>query len=106
MTKRILHTLLAFSLMTIAFQLPAQAEIAEPAADIAAPITEDIRLTVSGQNIRVQNGQGQTLEVFGITGAKVLAVRIDNADKTINLSLARGCYIVKVGNIARKVAIS
>lgn len=106
MTKRLLHTLLAFALMTLTFQLSAQAETAEPANETVIAANDEIHLTINGQNIRVQNGQGHTLEVFGITGTRVHSVRIDSADKTVNLNLTRGCYIVKVGNIARKVSIS
>lgn len=66
---------------------------------------EDVRISVSGNNVRVQNAQGATLEIYNITGVKVADFKIDSPDKTINTGLTRGCYIVKVGKVARKISI-
>lgn len=66
---------------------------------------EDVRITVSGNNVRVQNAQGATLEIYNITGVKVADFKIDSPDKTVNTGLTRGCYIVKVGKVARKISI-
>ena len=45
------------------------------------------------------------MEVFNLTGAKVATVRIDSADKTFALNLPKGCYLVKVGKIVRKISV-
>ncbi len=65
----------------------------------------EVRISVSGNNVRVQNAQGATLEIYNITGVKVADFKIDSPDKTINTGLTRGCYIVKVGKVARKISI-
>lgn len=62
-----------------------------------------ITITVYGANINVKNAQNMMLEVYDITGKKVAAMRVDSQDKTFELSVPKGCYIVKIGNIARKV---
>ena len=64
-----------------------------------------IQLTVKGHQVRVQQAQGCTLEVYSVTGSKLFSVKIDSADQTIQLKLNRGCYIVKVGDVARKISL-
>lgn len=61
-------------------------------------------ISVSGSSIRVKNADGQTLEIYSLTGEKVYTQVIDSASKSFELSqLQRGYYIVKVGKFTRKV---
>lgn len=72
------------------------------------PETEanEISLVVAGVNVRVLGANGETLNVYNLAGVKVASYNIDSSDKTVNLNkLGKGCYILKVGNIARKVSI-
>ena len=55
--------------------------------------------------MRVQNAEGQKLEVYNLIGVRVSLYRIDSADKTVTLGLQRGCYILKVGKVVRKVFV-
>lgn len=66
---------------------------------------DEITISAKGNQIRVQNAEGQTLDVYNITGVKVASHRLDSDDKTITLNVARGIYIVKVGKVARRVNI-
>lgn len=66
----------------------------------------DVRMTVQGKLVKLQNAQGEILEVFDVTGKKVLSVRIDSADKTISLNLRKGCYILRVAKQTRKISIA
>ena len=68
-------------------------------------VVQSVKVTVRGRSVRVQYAKGATLEVYSVTGAKVTSVKIDSADQIVSLKLIRGCYIVKVGNIARKISI-
>ena len=61
---------------------------------------------VSGQNVRIQNGSGQMLEVYNVLGVRILSFRIDSEDKTINLNLPKGIYILKLGKFVRKISLS
>ena len=54
----------------------------------------------------MQNACGKTLQVYNVTGALVATYRIDSDDKTITLNVGRGCYIVKVGDVTRKITIN
>ncbi|MBB3703688.1 T9SS type A sorting domain-containing protein [Alloprevotella rava] len=62
-------------------------------------------ITLNGTNLRILNGAGLTMEIFNITGIKVATFKIDSNDKMFNLNLNRGCYIVKIGKISRKISI-
>ena len=42
-----------------------------------------------------------TLEVYNVTGVRIMNVKIDSYDKVIDLALAKGCYIVKIENQAK-----
>ncbi len=65
-----------------------------------------IVLSVNGNNVRVQNAAPKsTLEVYNVLGMKVTSIKIDSTDKTIILNLPKGWYILKIENIARKIAI-
>ncbi len=66
---------------------------------------EQLPVTVSvvGNTINVKNAQNLVMEVYDITGKKVAAIRIESNDKTYELSVPRGCYIIKIGSMARKV---
>ena len=64
---------------------------------------EEIIITLHGRDLNIKHAAGKTLEVFSVTGSRIATYRIDTSDKTVKLN--RGCYIVKVGNIARKITV-
>lgn len=73
---------------------------------IAQQNAAQIKLTVRGKSVRVQNASGLTMDVYSLTGAKVTSVKIDASDKSISLNVSQGIYIIKVGNVVRKVSLS
>lgn len=104
MRKNILHTLYICAALSLPAELYAVPESSLPALEQVR--TEDVRISVvNGRNIRVQNAHGATLEIYNITGVKVASFKIEGGDRTVSPDLPRGCYIVKVGKVARKVAI-
>lgn len=68
-------------------------------------LQQEISIKVSGQNVRITKANGLKLEVYSITGTKISTTNIDSNDKTINLGLGRGWYILRVGTLTRKIAI-
>lgn len=111
MTHYILRTL--FSLMLIAFPsvvLASSTTLAASSDAIALEAVTDepgeASIELHGNMLHVQNAQGLALEVYDITGKRVMMVRIDSNDKKISLNLGKGCYIVRVGKITRKIAIA
>lgn len=64
-----------------------------------------ITITANGRAAHVTNGSGCSLEIYNLTGVKIATVSIDTDDKRINLPLSKGCYLLKVGDVVRKVFI-
>lgn len=79
--------------------------MAEPEFDGSEPEINSITLTISNGNVHVNGAPNLTLEVYNLTGVKVASYHIDNNDKHIQLNLQRGCYILKVGDVVRKISI-
>ncbi len=81
-------------------------------AEMRIEITEMTDIEVEGISISIDNGvlhvsgaEGQTLQIYKITGVGVMSVKVDSDDRYYTLNLAKGCYIVKIGKIARKISI-
>ena len=72
----------------------------ELAVEQAEPV-----LTVQNSTVTVTGAAGQTLEVVSLTGKSLLTVRIDSPSQRIDLNVPKGCYIIKVGKVVRKVSI-
>lgn len=64
-----------------------------------------ITLSINGGNVHIIGASGEVMEVFNLTGAKVATVRIDSNDKAFALNLPKGCYLIKVGKIVRKISV-
>ena len=106
MIKSLLHISKVLLLMACMSSVPAMmmAETEEMQDNQIEMEQNQVTISVSGSSIRVKNADGQTLEVYSITGEKVYTQVIDSASKTFELSqLQRGYYIVKVGKFTRKV---
>ena len=66
---------------------------------------EDINISVNGQWVVINGAQGQTLEVVSLTGRRVMTIKIESPAQRVELNVPRGCYILKIGKVVRKVAI-
>ena len=64
-----------------------------------------ISINVDGNNVSINGGQGLTLEVVSLTGRHVASFKIDSAAQRIELNLPKGCYILKIGKVVRKVTL-
>lgn len=69
------------------------------------PETAATSIVVKGSTLSVYNANGSILEIFSLTGTKVATIRIDSNEKTVDLSLKKGCYILKVNKVVRKISI-
>lgn len=73
--------------------------------DISDNIAEEITVTFDTSAIRVTGANGQTLDIYNVAGMKVMSTRVEGDDWHVNVSLPKGCYIVKVGTFVRKISI-
>lgn len=102
MNKKILSTLL----MAIFFLGSSQIADAVPAIEIIENDIQKISISVNeGSILRITGAAGQELYIYNITGVRVMSLKIDGADKSYSLNLPKGCYIIKVGKVVRKISI-
>lgn len=73
--------------------------------EIAETELQEIAVYVSGFKLHVVGASGLNLSIYNVTGVRVLSLKVEGSDKSYELSLAKGCYIVKVGNVVRKFSI-
>lgn len=64
-----------------------------------------VTITVVGKSVRVCGASGSVLDIFNVAGVRVGSYRIEGNDKTIDANLTTGCYILRVGNVVRKVSV-
>jgi len=86
--------------------VPAKAANMVMELGVAEQIEEQMpQLSVDGNTVNVQGAAGMTLEVVSLTGRAVATYRIEGPAQRIELNLPKGCYILKVGKVARKVTV-
>jgi hypothetical protein len=102
MTKTILRY--AFPLM-LTMAVPVATIASEMYAPELAVEQNEPVLTVQNSTVTVTGAAGETLEVVSLTGKSLLTVRIDSPSQRIDLNVPKGCYIIKVGKVVRKVSI-
>lgn len=66
----------------------------------------DIQITVNKSVVRVTGAEGEVMEVISLTGRHVMSVRIESPAQKVELTnIPKGCYIIKVGKVVRKIVI-
>lgn len=68
-------------------------------------IDDQIKIEVVGKTLIISGAQGESLEIVSLTGNKVLEEVIDSPCQQFKLNFTRGCYIVKVGKMVRKISV-
>jgi len=101
--KRIL--LLSITLFSLSLAPAFASESELPAIENEQPQTMPVTINVSGSTVHISNANGMTLQVVSLTGSTVASVKIDSNDKRVELNLTKGCYILKVGKVVRKISI-
>ena len=91
--------------LTLAMVIAPVSMLAEPMADGIEMSVSGISLNIKDGNVHITGANGEVMEIFNLTGTKVATVRIDSNDKTFALNLQKGCYLIKVGKIVRKISV-
>ena len=102
MQKRLLIFALTLPLMTMAPVVAFASSLEAPAAE---QVEEQITIQIDQQTVSITGAQGQTLEVVSLTDKVVKTIAIDSPAQRIELNIPKGCYILKVGKVVRKVSI-
>lgn len=85
--------------------VPLSATASEMEFAAAEQVDEQIDVAVEGQTVSVTGAQGKELIVVSLTGRQVMKVMIENAAQRIDLNIPKGCYILKVGKVVRKIQV-
>ena len=84
--------------------LPVQADAAT-AVEIIETDFQPVVISVDNSTLRVSGANGQMLYVYNVAGVRVMSIKVDGADRRYDLNLPKGCYIVKVGKVVRKISV-
>lgn len=100
--KKILIMITAAFLLAMPMEVKAQ-DIQQQRTTIEQEVVP-ITISVNESTIHIKNAEKMVIEIYNMTGVKVVTQRIDSSDKMIELdNLPKGCYIIKIGKVARKV---
>lgn len=103
MTKYILTTIM-MALLTLCAPVQVRAYAAiEIIENDLQPTAANI--TVNGGSIRVSGANGKIMYVYNLAGVRIHSIKVEGADRTYDLNLSKGCYIIKVGTTVRKVSL-
>ena len=104
MTKYILTTIM-MALLTLCAPVQVRANAAiEIIENDLQPTAANI--TVNGGLIRVSGANGKIMYVYNLAGVRIHSIKVEGADRTYDLNLSKGCYIIKVGSTVRKVSLN
>lgn len=101
MMRNLLYMMFSMTLLLCA---PVSAH-ANNAIEIVDNDIVGITVTVSESTLRVTGATGLTLSIYNVAGVHVQSFRVEGADRRYELNLPKGCYIVKVGKVVRKISI-
>lgn len=103
MTKKLLIFTFIFMCMSL---IPMSAHASELGWNSTEQIEEQsINITVEQSSLHITGAAGQMLEIVSLTGKPVAKIRIESPAQRIELNIPKGCYILKVGTVVRKVSI-
>ncbi len=66
---------------------------------------QTINVSINESTLHVTGANGQTLYIYNVAGVRVMSFKVEGQDKRFELNLPKGCYIVKVGKVVRKISI-
>lgn len=102
MIKNIFTPFLFTLLLSVGAAAPMQARTA---VDLIDQEFQTASISVVGNVLHVTGAEDELLSIYNVTGVRVMSVKVDGSDKRYTLNLPKGCYIVKVGKLVRKVSI-
>lgn len=105
---RMIKRLLILSFTLAAFWLVPVSVSAAPAyfAGVMELMDEqEVDVAYNEGSLTVTGAEGCTLQIVSVTGKVVMNKRIDSPEQKIELNIPKGCYIVKVGKVVRRVYV-
>ena len=78
---------------------------AEQAIELIDNDYQNISISVSESVLHITGANGLVMQIYNVAGVRVMSVKVEGPDKRFELNLPKGCYIVKVGKVVRKISI-
>ena len=97
-----LFTLLLASTLLVGMPV---AMYAEQAIEVIDNDYQNISISVSESVLHITGANGLVMQIYNVAGVRVMSVKVEGPDKRFELNLPKGCYIVKVGKVVRKISI-
>lgn len=106
--KKILLITIAFSLSMLLCSASAstQPAPAENMSEIVSDIRPEISISASGRQLHITGANGQEVRIYNIVGAFVARYKIASDNFKVEITGASGIYIVKVGQVSRRIIIN
>ena len=104
MIRRLLLTTFTIALLGLVSVSAGAAMLYFP-EEMSAQQEQEIVIQYSEGVLYVTGAENQQLEVVALTGRKVLSQKIESPAQKIELNIPKGCYIVKIGDVVRKISV-
>ena len=105
MIRRLLRT--TFTIAMLGLVPVSVGAMAMYTAEMTASLQDQgITITYSDGYLNIVGAEGETVEVVSLTGKKVLQEKIESPAQKVELNTPKGCYIVKVGDVVRKIFVN
>lgn len=104
MVKNILSVVLCAALLTSVPMVSVASNMIE-IVDMADIDTNGIVITVNQNILHVSGANGQNLQIYNVAGVCVKSIKVEGDECNFDLNLQKGCYLIKVGKIVRKISI-
>lgn len=66
----------------------------------------NIKIEIKNKQVRVVGANGKKIEIYNLTGVSISTIQIESNDANLSLNLPKGCYILKIGKVVRKISVS
>ncbi len=87
-----------------AIAAPMPMEMAMGVAEQVEP-ERTVGINVEGNSVHVTGASGMVLEVVSLTGRHVTSIKIESPAQRVELNIPKGCYILKIGKVVRKITV-
>ncbi len=104
---KVIYILLLMLAAQAGYPVSAQAAKSDATAYPVKPVDVlPIEITAYENRIRVENAPvGSRLEIYSVVGIKVKEIEIKQSTDEYPVDIAKGYYIIRIGDTVRKVAI-
>ncbi len=105
MIRRLLFTSIAVAVLGLVPVSVGANTVSSPVMEAALQQEQEVTVSYSEGFLYISGAESKQLEIVSLTGKPVLQMKIESPAQKIEVSLPKGCYIVKVGDVVRKISV-